>query len=362
MKVGILGGGQLGRMLALSGYPLGMNFRFLDPSPNAPASAVGELIAAKSFEDRAALARFADGLDIATYEFENVPAEAARLIAERVPLLPGADAIAVAQDRVSEKEMFTRLGIPTARYANIALEADLAPAGQLVGFPAVLKTRRLGYDGKGQEMVADEQGLRAAWERLGAVPMILEQLVNFQREVSLLAARSRSGESACYPLVENLHRDGILRISRVGVTAIDRELQQQAEDYGRRVLDELNYTGVLAIEFFEADGALLANEMAPRVHNTGHWSIEGAATSQFENHLRAIAGLPLGSTASRPCIMHNLIGSVPSLDALLRIPKLAVHLYGKDPLPRRKLGHVTIVDDDLSSLAAADAALAKLLA
>ena len=260
----------------------------------------------------------ADGAEAVTYEFENVPVEAAR----RVGAIPDAAALEASQDRLVEKQLFRRLGIPTVRIDD-----------EVEAFPALLKSRRLGYDGKGQRLVE-------TWEGPGP-HHVLEERVSFDRELSLLAVRGRDGESVFYPLIENVHEDGILRTSRA--PAGDAP-QADAEEYATRLLDELGYVGVLALELFDVGGKLLANEFAPRVHNTGHWTIEGAATSQFENHLRAILGLPLGSTESRPSLLVNLIGSVPRTEDVLSIPGAHLHLYGKQPRPGRKLGHVTLVE------------------
>jgi 5-(carboxyamino)imidazole ribonucleotide synthase len=317
VTVGVIGGGQLGRMLGLAGIPLGLSFRFLDPSPEAPAAEVGELLVG-DYDDPELLDCLADGASAVTYEFENVPVAAA----ERVGAVPAAAALEVSQDRLVEKQLFRRLGIPTPR-----IDREVAE------FPAILKTRRLGYDGKGQQLVDSWSGPDGSH--------VLEERVPFGRELSLLAVRASDGETRFWPLVENVHEDGILRTSRAPAVAAP---QAEAEDYGTRLLDALGYVGVLALELFELEGALLANEFAPRVHNTGHWTIEGASTSQFENHLRAILGLPLGSTASRPATMVNLIGSVPRAEAVLRIPGAHLHLYGKEPRPGRKLGHVTLVE------------------
>jgi 5-(carboxyamino)imidazole ribonucleotide synthase len=321
--VACIGGGQLGRMLGLAGIPLGLDFRFLDPSPDAPARAVGELVVG-AYDDEDALRRLADGADVVTYEFENVPAAAAR----SVGALPDARALDATQDRLEEKRLLRALGIPTPEFES-------PPT------PALAKTRRLGYDGKGQRLITSLDEL--------ATEEIAEEIVSFRRELSILAVRSSTGETGFYPLVENTHRDGILRLSRapaLGAPADD------AREYARRLLDELDYVGVLALELFEGDdGRLLANEIAPRVHNSGHWTIEGARTSQFENHLRAILGLPLGPTdAPEPVAMVNLIGEVPSLERLLRIPGAHVHLYGKEPRPGRKLGHVTLVGEGVAAL------------
>jgi 5-(carboxyamino)imidazole ribonucleotide synthase len=304
-------------MLALAGIPLGLSFRFLDPAADAPAGEVGELLVGP-YDDPELLDRLADGADAVTYEFENVPVEAAR----RVSAVPDAAALEASQDRLVEKQLFRRLGIPTPRIDD-----------EVETFPALLKTRRLGYDGKGQRLVET---------RPGTVPgHVLEERVRFDRELSLLAVRGRDGDTRFYPLVENVHADGILRTSRAPAAGAP---QAEAEEYGTRLLDELGYVGVLALELFDVGGKLLANEFAPRVHNTGHWTIEGSATSQFENHLRAILGLPLGSTESRPSLLVNLIGSVHRTEDVLSIPGARLHLYGKEPRPGRKLGHVTLVE------------------
>jgi 5-(carboxyamino)imidazole ribonucleotide synthase len=304
-------------MLALAGIPLGLSFRFLDPSPDAPAAEVGELLVGE-FDDPDLLDRLADGAAAVTYEFENVPVAAAA----RVGAVPAAAALEASQDRLVEKQLFRRLGIPTPKFDD---EVD--------SFPAILKTRRLGYDGKGQRLVE-------AWQ--GSDPgHVLEERVPFDRELSLLAARGADGDTRFYPLVENVHEDGILRTSRAPAAAAP---QAEAEEYATKLLDGLGYVGVLALELFDVGGRLLANEFAPRVHNTGHWTIEGAATSQFENHLRAVLGLPLGSTESRRSVMVNLIGSVPVSEDVLRVRGAHLHLYGKEPRPGRKLGHVTLVD------------------
>jgi 5-(carboxyamino)imidazole ribonucleotide synthase len=315
--VGVIGGGQLGRMLALAGIPLGLSFRFLDPAPDAPAGEVGELLVG-AYDDPDLLDRLAAGAEVVTYEFENVPVEAAR----RVGAVPEADALEASQDRLVEKQLFRRLGIPTARIDD-----------EVERFPALLKTRRLGYDGKGQRLVETRPGSDPG--------QVLEERVEFRRELSLLAVRGRDGETRFWPLVENVHEGGILRTSRA--PAADAP-QAEAEEYAGRLLDALGYVGVLALELFEVEDGLLANEFAPRVHNTGHWTIEGAATSQFENHLRAIFGLPLGPTDARPSFMANLIGTVPASAEVLRLPGAHLHLYGKEPRPGRKLGHVTLVE------------------
>jgi len=345
VNVGILGGGQLGRMLALAGYPLGLRFRFLDPAPDAPAGHLSEHIVG-SYEDPDVLARFASGMDVVTYEFENVPVEAAQLLAERVPVFPPPQALDVSQDRLTEKTFFNSLGIPTPPFAAVDSEDGLRQAVGTIGLPAVLKTRRMGYDGKGQHVLQQPEEVSTAWEVLGGQPLILEGFVRFQRELSILAVRGRNGRMVFYPLVENHHLGGILRLSAAPAPHLTPRCQENAESYARRVMDALDYVGVLAIELFQVGDDLLANEMAPRVHNSGHWTIEGAETSQFENHLRAVLGLPLGSTAvpSRAAML-NLIGKIPEIEQVLAVPGAHLHLYGKAPRPGRKVGHVTILDN-----------------
>ena len=319
--VACIGGGQLGRMLGLAGLQLGLSFRFLDPSPEACARAVGELVVGE-YGDPDALGRLGAGTDVVTYEFENVPVEAAR----RLEAVPGPAALEHGQDRLREKELFRSLGIPTARFGGL----------EETGLPALVKSRRLGYDGKGQRRL-DGPGALGEDE-------LAEELVPFERELSIVGVRGRDGEMRFWPVAENMHRRGILRLTRA--PALDAP-QREAEAICATLMDALGYVGVLAVELFEVGGRLLANEFAPRVHNTGHWTIDGAQTSQFENHLRAILGLPLGSTAALgPCAMANLIGAVPPLVELLALPGARVHLYGKEPRPGRKLGHVTLVDPD----------------
>ena len=342
MTIGILGGGQLGYMLALAGYPLGLHFRFLDPSPEAPVGRIAQRVTA-DYTDQAALEKFSSGLELVTYEFENVPVEAANFLAERVPVYPPPAALEAAQDRFAEKALFRKLGIATTEFAPVSNPGELGAAVKTIGLPAVLKTSRMGYDGKGQWILRTAQDVAKAKSELSPVRMILERFVPFTRELSVLAVRSRTGETAIYPLVENHHRSGILRLSLAPAPRLDVEIQRAAERAAHRILESLKYVGVLAIEFFEHQGELLANEMAPRVHNSGHWTIEGAVTSQFENHLRAVLGLPLGSTGPAGyCAMLNLIGDLPESSEVLVVPDAHLHLYGKSPRPGRKLGHVTL--------------------
>lgn len=344
MRIGVLGGGQLGLMLAEAGEPLGLEFRFLDPSPEAPA---GRLRAHEvaSFDDHAAIDRFAREIDLATFEFENVGAASLERLARAVPLRPGVESLRMKQDRLVEKEFLVACGIEVPRFASIETEGDLRPAIAKVGVPAILKTRRFGYDGKGQEVVADAGSLESAWRALGGAPCILEARIDFAREVSALLVRGLDGETRGWSLVENLHRGGILRRSIAPAPRTSPAIASLAGEWTARLAERLDHVGVLALELFETrDGRLLANEFAPRVHNSGHWTIEGARTSQFENHLRAIAGMPLGSTEpAGHGVMINLIGETPDLHDLLAVERAAVHLYGKSPRPGRKLGHVTVV-------------------
>jgi len=337
-------------MLVLAGAPLGERFLTLDPSSEAGAGHLTRLLAA-GYDDPAALDRLAGDCSVVTYEFERVPAASARRIARRVPVYPNPDVLDVSQDRVTEKKLFNRLGLATPSFAPAASRAELDQAVASVGLPALIKTRREGYDGKGQFVVRATSDVETAWDSAGAKDLIVESMVDFDRELSLLAVRSIDGDTAVYPLVENHHSEGILRLSRAPAPHLTPQLQAGAEIHARAAMKELDYVGVLAIEFFQVGDVLLGNEMAPRVHNSGHWTIEGAVTSQFENHIRAITGRPLGSTAPiGHSAMVNLIGELPDLDAILRVEGAHPHLYGKRPRPGRKLGHVTVVSDDVAEL------------
>jgi 5-(carboxyamino)imidazole ribonucleotide synthase len=341
MRIGIIGAGQLGQMLALAGYPLAQRFLFLDSSADSPGGQVGPMITG-AFDDPASLERLAAETDLVTYEFENVPVAALAAVAKSRPCHPPVEALRVSQDRLLEKELFGRLGIPTPAFRAVDSLADLRAAVAAIGLPCVLKTRRLGYDGRGQHYLRRPADVEAAWNALGGVPLILEGFVDFDREVSIIGARSTRGETRCYPLCGNAHREGILRVTLAPAT--NARLQKAAERHLRRVMDHFGYAGVLTIEFFVQRGRLVANEMAPRVHNSGHWTIEGAVTSQFENHLRAIMGLPLGETrAVGHSAMVNFIGTMPDRDRVLALPGAHHHDYGKAPRQGRKLGHCTIV-------------------
>jgi 5-(carboxyamino)imidazole ribonucleotide synthase len=338
MKVGILGAGQLARMIALAGYPLGLKFIFLDPSKDACANSLGEHLHGE-YDDPKLLEQLAQRADVVTYEFENVPADVAAFLAAHTKVYPPSKALAVAQDRLIEKTFFNSIDIPTALYAPVTSLEELAAAMPTIGWPAILKSRTQGYDGKGQSVVKSADDLTAAWQLLDGVPAIVEAFVPFQREVSIIAARNVAGDVVFYPLSENLHRGGILRVA---TCCEDDPMQQQAEAYASRLLEALDYVGVLALELFEVDGKLVANEFAPRVHNSGHWTIEGAETSQFENHLRAIVNLPLGATtAVGKSAMVNFIGGLPDNHEVASMPNAHIHLYDKAPRKGRKVAHIT---------------------
>ena len=341
MTIGVLGGGQLGRMLALAGYPLGLQFVFYDRHSEACASGLGQMMVGE-FDDTDRLTAFAQQVDVATVEFENIPLTTLEHAAQSVPVYPAPSAFKAAQDRLEEKQLFAALQIPTPAFYVIDDAQQLADAFSGHGDTLMVKSRRFGYDGKGQLPLTTASQAEAVRTKLGGVPLVAEQRMRFTREVSLIAVRSRRGESRYYPLTENVHHNGILITSRV---IHGDSLQGLAEDYTRRLMDALDYVGVMAVEFFDCDGTLFANEMAPRVHNSGHWTIEGAVTSQFENHLRAILDWPLGNTSARgDCIMYNLIGEQRHPSQLLRVPGSRLHDYGKIPRPGRKLGHVTLCD------------------
>jgi len=342
MKVGILGGGQLARMIALAGYPLDVEFIVLDPSDDAGAVGLCEHLHG-DYNNKALLAELAEKADVVTYEFENVPAEVAAFLADHTRVYPAPNALAVSQDRLHEKEFFHQLNIPTANYAAVSSLEDLQQAMEHIHYPAILKSRRMGYDGKGQVVLKSVEQLADAWESVEKVDCVVEGFVNFQREVSIIAVRRPSGEVAFYPLSENTHEKGILRVAEC---CIDDKLQQQAEEYAIKLLEALDYVGVIALELFDVDGSFVANEFAPRVHNSGHWTIEGSETSQFENHLRAILDLPLGSTKARGYTgMVNFIGGLPATESILEIPHAHHHLYAKSPRKGRKVAHATVRSD-----------------
>ncbi len=347
MTVGIVGAGQLGRMLALAGYPLGLDFLFLDPTAAAPAGQIAPQLTGE-FTDSERLAELAHRSQVLTFDWENVSVSALRALPRSTRICPPIAALAAAQDRVSEKRLFEQLRIPTTRWRAVGSRPQLERALREIGLPGVLKTRRMGYDGKGQAVIRTPQQAEAAWQQLGAVPLLYEELIPFECEVSIIGARSRRGEVAIYPLNGNVHSEGILRLARAPYGPAG--WQRLAAGYLKRVLEKFRYTGILTIEFFVRSGRLIANEMAPRVHNSGHWTIEGAETSQFENHLRAILNLPLGSTRPRGySAMINLIGNMPARANLLAEEGLHLHCYGKQPRPGRKLGHCTLVAPSATS-------------
>jgi 5-(carboxyamino)imidazole ribonucleotide synthase len=346
MTIGIVGAGQLGQMLALAGYPLGLDFLFFDRSADTPAGRVAPLLAGE-FHDEALLAELARRSDVISFDWENISVEALRRAARGTRIAPPLRALGVAQDRLAEKRCFQRLSIPTTRFAAVDSRASLARAVDRIGLPGVLKTRRLGYDGKGQCMLRTAADIDAAWDALGSAPLLYEEFVPFEYEVSVIGVRARSGAIAVYPLNRNYHIDGILRLTLAPWAA--PRLAGAAQRCLKKVLEDFSYVGILTIEFFVRRGRLLANEMAPRVHNSGHWTIEGAVTSQFENHVRAITGLPLGDTAPRGhSAMINLIGTMPEARRFLGQPGLHWHDYRKEPRHGRKLGHLTVNESTAS--------------
>jgi 5-(carboxyamino)imidazole ribonucleotide synthase len=338
MHVGILGGGQLGRMLALSARELGLEVTVVDPNPDAPAQvAARHLVLDYSSPD---LSTALGSADVVTYEFENVPEQATRALASHVPVHPSPAALAVAQDRLLEKTTFGALGIDTPRFCQVDAAADVPRAFAELG-PLVLKTRRFGYDGKGQVVVRSAEAAAGAFELIGRAPAIAEELLAFDQEISALVCRAMDGTFALYPVTQNVHRQGVLAISEAPAP-IPLEMAERALSAAQRLAEHFSYVGVLALELFCVQGRLLANEFAPRVHNSGHWTLEGARTSQFENHLRAVCGLPLGSAELLlPSVMVNLIGRVPEAGRLLQLPDVHLHDYGKTPRAGRKVGHVT---------------------
>jgi 5-(carboxyamino)imidazole ribonucleotide synthase len=347
--IGILGGGQLGRMLAMAAARLGLRCQVFSPDPDSPAFDVVLNATCAEYADVEALELFANDVDVITYEFENVPAASAMILAARRPVLPDLKILETTQDRLVEKDFVKRLGIGTADYADVLSATELRAAIGTIGLPAVIKTRRFGYDGKGQAIIRDDDDPDQIWQDLGTKSAILEAFIPFEREISVIAARSASGDVECFDVTENEHSDHILKISRAPA-AISEALAAEARSIAERIANALDYVGVLAVEMFvvQADGGpkVLVNEIAPRVHNSGHWTLDGASISQFEQHIRAIAGWPLGKPVRHgPVIMTNLIGDdINSYEQWLTVPGAAVHLYGKgSPRPGRKMGHVTQV-------------------
>lgn len=347
--LGILGGGQLGRMMAMAAAELGLRTHIFAPERNSPAFDVAAEHTVAAYEDEAALVRFAKAVDVVTYEFENVPGETAAILSAHALLAPNARALSVSQDRLTEKTFLADLGIATAPFAAVSGEADLAAALERIGRPAVLKTRRFGYDGKGQAMIRPEADPAASFAAIGRAPAILEGFVSFEREVSVVAARTAKGEFAAYDLCANEHRDHILATTRVPA-GVSVATEKAAFAIARSIAEALDYVGVLAVEMFllNEDGGerLVVNEIAPRVHNSGHWTLGGAMTSQFEQHVRAICGWPLGATTRLGSVeMQNLIGDdVNAWERILAEAGAHLHLYGKaEARPGRKMGHVTRV-------------------
>lgn len=358
MKIGVIGGGQLGRMMALAGIPLGIRFYFLDPSPEACAGDVGTLILGQ-YDDTAAIDRLMAEVDVVTFEFESVPAETVAYIAQSKPVFPSADSLAIARERWAEKLVFQTLNIPIAPVYKVENQQDLVTALAEIGLPAIVKTRTLGYDGKGQRMLKTPADIDGLYDSLGSVPLIYEGFVDFDCEVSCIAVRNALGETRVYPLVENVHRLGILHTS---TPTRQHPLQALAEQHASTVMNHMDYVGVLTFEFFVQGDQLVANEMAPRVHNSGHWTIEGAQCSQFENHLRAISGLPLGNTeALGYAMMFNLVGCHIDTKNLLAVSGSCLHDYRKAPKPGRKVGHVTLVADRADTLADRKKLMAQLV-
>jgi len=353
--IGVIGAGQLGQMLGFAGQSLGLEFVFLDPADSPPAAAAGTVLRFP-FDSREGLAKLAAMSDLITYEFENVPVAALDNITADTPVYPPAEALLHAQDRLAEKQLFTSIDIPVPGFRTIDSVEDLEQAAAGIGLPIVLKTRRLGYDGKGQQIVRKGDDFQQAVANLGGTDLIAEEWVPFDREVSIIGSRSVRGDICIYPLSENEHKNGILNVSRA--PADGTGLETVAQRYLTDPLERLDYVGTLALELFVIDGRLLANEFAPRVHNSGHWTIEGAATSQFENHLRAILDMPLGEPDMRgKAGMLNLIGSMPGVLPEVEGCTSHLHDYGKSPRPGRKLGHITVIAD---SVAERDAALSKI--
>ncbi|MEY4668832.1 MAG: hypothetical protein RL518_1531 [Pseudomonadota bacterium] len=349
MKIGILGAGQLGRMLALAGYPLGHSFIFFDQSQGESTSGLGTTHVG-SFSDQQALSAFAKECDVITYEFENVPCETAHFLATKRPVYPPPRALEVSQDRIIEKTFVQNLGIGTPRFEAASSESELLAACKKVGVPCIAKTRRFGYDGKGQARISDLEDVASVWKALGGTPLIVEGFVQFSRELSVIATRNLHGDIAVYPLAHNEHVDGILYRTEIPAPELSQTLRQEAQAIATKILEDLQYVGTLAIELFQVGEHLLVNEMAPRVHNSGHATIDGMITSQFENHIRAITGMHLGSAEARArSVMYNLVGTLPDLQEASGISDAKIHLYGKSPRAGRKLGHITLLNPSEST-------------
>ncbi|MFK7896372.1 MAG: 5-(carboxyamino)imidazole ribonucleotide synthase [Myxococcota bacterium] len=354
MRVGILGGGQLGQMLAKAAKTLGVETLVLDPTPDAVAGQVTTHLAA-DWNDAEALDALA-ACDVVTYEFENVPRETVEALVSRVPVHPAPEALVLSGDRLLEKRFFQSLGIEPAPFAPVSSREELDAAVAEIGLPGVLKTRRFGYDGKGQAVLRNAADVTAAWDTLGGEDLVLEGFVPFDREISIGAARGRDGSMRYWPATENVHVDGILHLSTAPAENVDEALFEKASAGLEAIMAKLDYVGVLVVEFFQLGDRLVANEMACRVHNSTHWTIEGAPASQFENQIRAVAGMPLGETEAEGfSAMLNLVGTIPDLASLQGVPGVFVHDYGKAPRPGRKLGHITVTAatrDELATLLA----------
>ena len=339
--IGILGGGQLGRMLAVAASRLGLKARIFEPGANPPAGHVADQVTIASYEDDAALRRFAQSVDVITYEFENIPTSALDILEQIRPIHPGRRALAISQDRLSEKEFLTGLGLKVAPYANVTTAAEAEAAAQSIGTPSILKTRRMGYDGKGQIRLKDASDMAEAWQAMQGAPSVLEGFINFSHEVSVIAARASDGQVACYDPGENVHREGILHSTTVPAILAAAQ-RMDAVLLAGQILNALDYVGVMGVELFVTPDGLIVNEIAPRVHNSGHWTQNGCDICQFEQHIRAVAGWPLGDGTRHSDIrMENLIGADMDRVPELRGTNAALHLYGKSEVkPGRKMGHV----------------------
>ena len=339
--IGILGGGQLGRMLAVAASRLGLKAHIFEPGANPPASHVADQVTTASYEDDAALRCFAQSVDVITYEFENIPTSALDILEQIRPIHPGRRALAISQDRLSEKEFLTGLGLKVAPYANVTTAAEAEAAAQSIGTPSILKTRRMGYDGKGQIRLKDTSDMAEAWQAMQGAPSVLEGFINFSHEVSVIAARASDGQVACYDPGENVHREGILHSTTVPATLTAAQ-RMDAVLLAGQILNALDYVGVMGVELFVTTDGLIVNEIAPRVHNSGHWTQNGCDICQFEQHIRAVAGWPLGDGTRHSDIrMENLIGADMDRVPELRETNAALHLYGKSEVkPGRKMGHV----------------------
>ncbi|BBP42801.1 5-(carboxyamino)imidazole ribonucleotide synthase [Thiosulfativibrio zosterae] len=349
-KVGVLGAGQLGRMLAIAGYPLGQKFGFYGISHDEPSALLGHMFTQTDEVD--SLKTLVEFADVMTYESENTSVELVREISKTIPVYPGEKSLYVTQHRGREKGLFDELNIPCAPYEIVDSLESLQQAVEHIGLPAVLKTTTEGYDGKGQFVLKNADQINQAWSEIGGRELILEGFVNFKRELSLVAVRNAHNEHVYYPLVQNVHHEGILRYTIAPARDIKPEIQQQAETYMQNLLDALDHVGVLTLELFETSNGLVANEMAPRVHNSGHWTIEGAMTDQFENHVRAITGMPLGDTTPRQPLaaMVNIIGETGPVEEVLKMPGVFLHLYDKAERKGRKLGHINLIADTQEQL------------